>query len=105
VHALAHITGGGLTDNIPRVLRSGLEVVLQRAAWPRPAVFEWLAEIGRIEEAEMYRTFNCGIGMIAIVASERADEALALLNRRGESAVLLGEVRRGNRGVVIESDR
>jgi phosphoribosylformylglycinamidine cyclo-ligase len=105
VHALAHITGGGLTDNIPRVLRSGLEVVLQRAAWPRPAVFAWLAEIGRIEEAEMYRTFNCGIGMIAIVASERADEALALLNRLGESAVLLGEVRRGNRGVVIESDR
>ena len=105
VHALAHITGGGLTDNIPRVLRTGLEVVLRRAAWPRPPLFEWLARTGRIEDAEMYRTFNCGIGMIAIVASERADEALALLNRLGESAMLLGEVRPGSRGVVIESDR
>ena len=104
VHGLAHITGGGLSDNIPRVLRAGLEVVLQRSAWPRPAVFEWLARTGRIEEAEMHRTFNCGIGMIAIVASERADEALQLLARQGETAVLLGEVRRGNRGAVIESD-
>jgi phosphoribosylformylglycinamidine cyclo-ligase len=105
VHGLAHITGGGLTDNIPRVLRAGLEVVLQRAAWPRPALFEWLARTGRIEESEMHRTFNCGIGMIAIVASERADEALQLLARLGETAMLLGEVRCGNRGVVIESDR
>ncbi len=105
VHGLAHITGGGLTDNIPRVLRAGLEVVLQRAAWPRPALFEWLARTGGIEESEMHRTFNCGIGMIAIVASERADEALQLLARLGETAMLLGEVRRGNRGVVIESDR
>ena len=104
VHGLAHITGGGLTDNIPRVLRTGLEVVLQRRAWPRPAVFEWLARTGRIEDAEMHRTFNCGIGMIAIVASGRADEALRLLAHHGETALLLGEVRRGNRGVVIESD-
>jgi phosphoribosylformylglycinamidine cyclo-ligase len=105
VHALAHITGGGLSDNIPRVLRPGLEVVLQRSAWPRPAVFEWLARTGQIEEMEMQRTFNCGIGMVAIVASERADEAMRLLRASGESALLLGEVRRGERGVVIESDR
>ena len=105
VHALAHITGGGLTENIPRVLRAGLEVVLQRRAWPRSAVFEWLARAGRIEEAEMHRTFNCGIGMVAIVGRERADEALRLLAGRGETALLLGEVRRGDRGVVIESDR
>jgi len=105
VHALAHITGGGLSDNIPRVLRPGLEVVLQRSAWPRPAVFEWLARTGQIEEMEMQRTFNCGIGMVAIVASERADEAMRLLRASGESALLLGEVRRGERGVVIDSDR
>jgi phosphoribosylformylglycinamidine cyclo-ligase len=105
VHALAHITGGGLTENIPRVLRDGLEVVLQRHAWPRSAVFEWLACTGHIEEAEMHRTFNCGIGMVVIVASDRADEALQLLARQGETALLLGEVRRGDRGVVIESDR
>jgi phosphoribosylformylglycinamidine cyclo-ligase len=105
VHALAHITGGGLTDNIPRVLRPGLEVVLQRRAWPRPAVFEWLARTGNVEESEMHRTFNCGIGMIAILASERAEEALRLLRQQGEVALLLGEVRRGERGVVIESDR
>jgi len=79
--------------------------VLQRSAWPRPAVFEWLARTGQIEEMEMQRTFNCGIGMVAIVASERADEAMRLLRASGESALLLGEVRRGERGVVIESDR
>jgi phosphoribosylformylglycinamidine cyclo-ligase len=105
VHALAHITGGGLTDNIPRVLHPGLEVVLQRRAWPRPAVFEWLSRSGNVEESEMHRTFNCGIGMIAILASERAEEALRLLRQQGEVALLLGEVRRGERGVVIESDR
>jgi len=105
VHALAHITGGCLTDNIPRVLRPGLEVVLQRRAWPRPAVFEWLARTGNVEESEMHRTFNCGIGMVAILASERAEEALRLLRQQGEVALLLGEVRRGERGVVIESDR
>jgi len=105
VHALAHITGGGLTDNIPRVLRPGLEVVLQRRAWPRAAVFEWLAQTGNIGQAEMYRTFNCGIGMIVVVARERADEALRLLAQQGETAQLIGEVRRGERGVVIEGDR
>jgi len=62
VHALAHITGGGLSDNIPRVLHAGLEVVLQRRSWPQQPVFEWLARAGAIEPAEMHRTFNCGIG-------------------------------------------
>jgi phosphoribosylformylglycinamidine cyclo-ligase len=104
VHALAHITGGGLTDNIPRVLRTGLEVVLQRRAWPRQPVFEWLARTGNIGESEMHRTFNCGIGMVVIVAPERAGDALRLLGEAGEHAVTLGEVRRGDRGVVIESD-
>ena len=102
VHALAHITGGGLTDNIPRVLRDGLEVLLQRRRWPRAAVFDWLAHIGSINDAEMHRTFNCGIGMIAIVSSEHADQAVRLLQQHGERAMIIGEVRAGTRGVVIE---
>jgi phosphoribosylformylglycinamidine cyclo-ligase len=102
VHGLAHITGGGLTDNIPRVLHGGLEVVLQRRSWPQLPVFEWLARTGAIEDAEMHRTFNCGIGMVVIVASERAAEAVRLLNKSGEQAMVIGEVRRGERGVVIE---
>jgi phosphoribosylformylglycinamidine cyclo-ligase len=105
VHALAHITGGGLSENIPRSLRAGLEVVLERRAWPRHPVFEWLARTGAIEEAQMHRTFNCGIGMIAIVEPERADEAVRVLAEHGEHALLLGEVRRGDRGVVIVSER
>ena len=103
VHACAHITGGGLTDNIPRMLPDGLEVVLQRHRWPRPAVFEWLARVGSIDEANMYRTFNCGIGMVVIVPATRAGEALELLGREGEQALLIGEVRRGDRGAVIEA--
>jgi phosphoribosylformylglycinamidine cyclo-ligase len=104
VHALAHITGGGLSENIPRSLRAGLEVVLERRAWPRQPVFEWLARTGAVEEAQMHRTFNCGIGMIAIVEPERADEAVRVLAEYGEHALLLGEVRRGDRGVVIVSE-
>ena len=103
VHGLAHITGGGLTDNIPRVVRGGLEVVLQRQSWPRQPIFDWLARAGAIEDAEMHRTFNCGIGMVVIVASERAADALRLLQQAGEQAMLIGEVRRGERGVVIEA--
>jgi phosphoribosylformylglycinamidine cyclo-ligase len=85
------------------MLAEGLEVVLQRHAWPRPAVFEWLAATGGIEQAEMYRTFNCGIGMVVIVAAAKAEQALAQLAESGEHAMLIGEVRRGERGVVIET--
>jgi phosphoribosylformylglycinamidine cyclo-ligase len=103
VHGLAHITGGGLTDNIPRVLPDGLEAVLERRAWHRDPVFEWLQNAGRIEAAEMYRTFNCGIGMVVIVAPERAVAAVEFLRARGESASVIGEVRRGTRGVAIDA--
>jgi phosphoribosylformylglycinamidine cyclo-ligase len=101
VHGLAHITGGGLSDNIPRVLPAGLEALLERASWPQDPVFTWLQRTARISSAEMYRTFNCGIGMVVIVAAARAQEALALLRARGESAQLIGEVRAGERGVFI----
>jgi phosphoribosylformylglycinamidine cyclo-ligase len=102
VHGLAHITGGGLTDNIPRVLPEGLEAVLSRARWPRDPVFQWLQEVARSDSSQMYRTFNCGIGMVAIVPAGQAAETVAFLNARGESAQLIGHVQRGVRGVVIE---
>jgi phosphoribosylformylglycinamidine cyclo-ligase len=102
VHGFAHITGGGLTDNIPRVLPDGTEAVLQRKAWARDALFNWLAQAGSIEPAEMHRTFNCGIGMVAIVPAGHADAALALLRGCGETASVIGEVRAGTRGCVIE---
>jgi phosphoribosylformylglycinamidine cyclo-ligase len=102
VHGLAHITGGGLTDNIPRVLPDGLEVALARRSWPRDPIFEWLQRYGRVEQAEMYRTFNCGIGMVAIVPADQANAAIGVLRSRGESAQLIGEVRKGGHGVVIQ---
>jgi phosphoribosylformylglycinamidine cyclo-ligase len=102
VQGLAHITGGGITDNIPRVLAEGLEVVLERRSWHRDPVFDWLQHTGRIDTAEMYRTFNCGIGMVAIVPADRAQAAVNMLSARGETASVIGEVRKGGRGVVIQ---
>jgi phosphoribosylformylglycinamidine cyclo-ligase len=101
VHGLSHITGGGLLDNIPRVMPEGLEVVLQRDSWPRDAVFEWLQSQGRIPDSEMYRVFNCGIGMTVQVAARDADRAVAALRDAGQPALRIGEVRSGGRGVVI----
>ena len=101
VHGLAHITGGGLTDNIPRVLPDGLEAVLERHRWHQDPVFDWLQQVGCIEPAEMYRTFNCGIGMVAVVPRDSAPQAVALLAEHGEVARIIGEIRSGSRGVVI----
>ena len=103
VHALAHITGGGLTDNIPRVLPEGLQAVLERRNWQRDPVFDWLQKAGRIESAEMYRTFNCGLGMVVIVPPEHAAAAVKFLAARAETATIVGEVRAGARGVVIHA--
>jgi phosphoribosylformylglycinamidine cyclo-ligase len=102
VKGFAHITGGGLTDNIPRVLPDGLEVILQRRSWARDPVFDWLAAAGKVAPAEMYRTFNCGIGMIVVVAPADTDAALAQLEASGETATIIGRVASGTRGVVIE---
>src|SRR5262249_43443461 len=102
VHGLAHITGGGLTDNIPRVLPGGLEAVVERRRWDTDPVFEWLQSTARIGSAEMYRTFNCGIGMGVIVPAAHAAAAVALLTAQGESAQIIGEVRSGGPGRVIQ---
>jgi phosphoribosylformylglycinamidine cyclo-ligase len=101
VHGLSHITGGGLIDNIPRVIPEGLEVVLERKSWRREPVFDWLQQHGQVSDAEMYRVFNCGIGMTVQVAAEDADRAIGILHGAGQEALVIGEVRTGDRGVVI----
>jgi phosphoribosylformylglycinamidine cyclo-ligase len=92
VHGFAHITGGGLTDNIPRVLPDGFGVRLDRRAWRRDAVWDWIQGSGRITDAEMHRTFNCGIGMAVVLARYDADAGLELLRAAGEQASVIGEV-------------
>jgi phosphoribosylformylglycinamidine cyclo-ligase len=101
VHGLAHITGGGLVENMPRVLPDGLEVILERRSWPRDALFDWLQRQGQVADAEMYRVFNCGIGMTVQVAAANADRAVRILGAMGQEALVIGEVRSGSRGVVI----
>lgn len=101
VHALAHITGGGVLDNIPRVIPAGLGVTLDRRAWPRPTVFDWLQSEGAIEETEMYRTFNMGIGMVLCVAPQDQERALTALRAAGEQAWIIGEVTAGTEGVTL----
>ncbi|MBN1237705.1 MAG: phosphoribosylformylglycinamidine cyclo-ligase [Gammaproteobacteria bacterium] len=91
VKGLAHITGGGLLENIPRVLPAGLGVRLDESSWTRPAVFDWLESAG-VERHEMHRTFNCGIGMIVVVAAGEADAAVERLRQHGEQAAVIGEV-------------
>lgn len=92
VHALSHITGGGLLENIPRVLPDSAKAVIDTNAWELPAVFKWLQAAGNVDAREMYRTFNCGIGMIIAVPAERADEAIAQLQAAGEQALLVGHI-------------
>ncbi|MGI9245870.1 MAG: phosphoribosylformylglycinamidine cyclo-ligase [Steroidobacteraceae bacterium] len=101
VHGIAHITGGGPTGNIPRTLPKGLEAVIDARLWPRPAVFDWLQKAGNVARDEMYRTFNCGLGMTVTVPATEADRALAILRSGGETAAVIGEVRAGTREVVI----
>ncbi|MEL4339953.1 phosphoribosylformylglycinamidine cyclo-ligase [Shewanella xiamenensis] len=98
VHAMAHITGGGFWENIPRVLPENCKAVIQGDSWQWPAVFNWLMENGNIAEYEMYRTFNCGVGMIVALPTDKVDAALALLAAEGEQAWLIGAIaaREGN---------
>ena len=92
VKGMAHITGGGLTGNIPRMLPQNCAVALRRDSWQRLPLFDWLQQTGRIADAEMHRTFNCGIGLVAVVASEHASTALAALAAAGERAWQIGSV-------------
>ncbi len=95
VHAAAHITGGGLTENLPRVLPEGLGATIDLASWRLPGVFQWLASTANMAEPELLKTFNCGIGMICVVAAERADALKALLEAEGETVTRIGTVTEG----------
>ena len=92
VHAFCHVTGGGLPGNLPRILPAGLRVEVDAATWHWPDVFDWLQARGPVAEAEMWRTFNCGIGMVAVLPPEAVDDALALLQDRGVAAWPFGRV-------------
>lgn len=96
VKALAHITGGGLIENIPRVIPDNLSVSIDSSSWELPPVFKWLQETGNIEATEMYKTFNCGVGMVVCIPHENKDEAIGLLNNLGETAWEIGEIIKNN---------
>ena len=100
VKGLAHITGGGITENIPRVLPEGLDAEIDTSTWQLGPVFDFLQEHGNIETAEMRRTFNCGVGMVAIVNAQDADRAIAVLEENGESAWRVGRIVAGKQEVA-----
>ena len=93
IKGMAHITGGGLTENIPRVLPENCVAQIDAQSWPLPKLFQWLQQAGNVEQQEMYRTFNCGIGMAVIVPAERAEAAQAFLAEQGETVYRLGTIR------------
>lgn len=95
---LAHITGGGLVENIPRVLSDGLCARIEKGAWPMPPLFTWLQQQGNVAESEMHRVFNCGIGLVIVVDARHAAKAQALLTRAGERVWRIGEVARRAKG-------
>ncbi|QLB12278.1 phosphoribosylformylglycinamidine cyclo-ligase [Bisgaardia hudsonensis] len=92
VHAICHLTGGGFWENIPRVLPHSVKAVIDESTWQWQPIFKWLQEQGNIDKHEMYRTFNCGVGMIIALPKEDVDTALALLNQAGEKAWLIGQI-------------
>jgi len=92
VHALSHITGGGLLENIPRVLPENCKAVIDTQAWQMPEVFSWLQQAGGVAHEEMYRTFNCGVGMIVVVPASAEQEALEFLRQAGETATVIGTI-------------
>lgn len=108
VKGMAHITGGGLSENIPRVLPANVAVELDAGLWPRAGIFGWLAQAGGIDAADMARTFNCGLGMVVIVEAAEADKIIAVLKQNGETAYKIGQViaRAGETApqVIIKND-
>jgi len=101
LRGLANITGGGLPENLPRVMSPKLQAVVKRGTWPVPPIFDLIARLGKISRTEMDRTFNNGLGMVAIVASDKADEVVRALRRRKQRAFVIGEVRSGPPGVIF----
>jgi phosphoribosylformylglycinamidine cyclo-ligase len=102
VHALAHVTGGGLPDNLPRVLPDAVVAEIHPDTWQRPALFDWLQQQGGVTDGEMWRTFNNGVGMVVCVASQDVDEALTVLQNSGESAWVMGHIKAGQGAPYVE---
>ena len=104
VHAIAHLTGGGFWENIPRVLPDNTQAVVDESSWQWPAVFNWLQTAGNVSRHEMYRTFNCGVGMVIALPADEADKAIAFLNAKGENAWKIGIIKASDSSerVVIE---
>lgn len=92
IHAISHITGGGFWENIPRVLPEGTKAVIDGKSWEWPVIFQWLQEKGNVTTHEMYRTFNCGVGLIIALPKDQANAAVALLQAEGETAWVIGEI-------------
>ncbi len=102
LHALAHITGGGLPENLPRVLPEGCKAVVDRGSWQLPELFQWLQQQGGVADNELLRTFNCGVGMVLCVPEAQADLALRLLNEQGEQAWSLGHIATSDQPAAVE---
>jgi len=98
VKGLAHITGGGITGNVPRMLPEGTKAVIRKSSWPRPRVFQWLQQQGNVAEDEMHRVFNCGIGMVIALAPEHCTRAIEVLRVAGETVFEIGAVEIGPSG-------
>ena len=101
IRGIAHITGGGLVENVPRILPEGCEVVVRKGSWPIPAIFDWLGQLGDIDQNEMFRVFNMGIGMVLIVAAYFGDPIIRQLRQHGIDCWVIGEVRAGRPQVVF----
>jgi phosphoribosylformylglycinamidine cyclo-ligase len=97
---MAHITGGGITENLPRILPKNISAIVETGSWPVPPIFEHLREIGGVEPDEMLRTFNLGIGLIAVIPADRFTKAKAMLDRAGEKFHVIGRIIKGDRKVV-----
>jgi phosphoribosylformylglycinamidine cyclo-ligase len=101
IHGMAHITGGGLIENLPRILPDGLEIKINKGSWDIPPVFNMIQKIGQVEDGEMYRTFNMGIGYVIIAPEEEADGILKAVDQLGEKSWIIGRVSGGEGGVVF----
>jgi len=99
IKGLAHITGGGLLDNVPRILQEGLSARMEKAAWTLPPLFQWLQQEGQVADTEMHRVFNCGIGMVIVVAADQAAAITATLQEQGETVFDLGQIVRQEDGM------
>ncbi len=102
LRGLAHITGGGIPDNLPRILPEGVRAVVRPSGWTEPPIFGYIRREGKVPEEEMRRTFNLGVGMVLVAEADRAEEILGVLKHSGEAPFVVGELREGDRGVEYE---